>query len=109
MEYCGLYPPTSPQHPLVAHTSTDFFASIAYPSTAEVGVRVVRLGKASVEFEVALFEKGTDGVKAVCKFVHVFVERTTGRPAPTGMAVELRKGLERLCRSEEPYEAKSKI
>lgn len=63
---------------------------------AEVGLRVAKLGNSSVTFELALFEKGVDGVKAVCDFVHVFVERATGRPSKTGMAPELRKGLEKL-------------
>ncbi|KAL3952589.1 hypothetical protein ACCO45_012532 [Purpureocillium lilacinum] len=78
--------------PLVAHTSTDFFASIAYPAVAEVGVRVAKLGRSSVTYEVAVFERGVDAVRAVGSFVHVFVERATGRPHPEGMAPELRRG-----------------
>ncbi|KAK2600198.1 hypothetical protein QQS21_005072 [Conoideocrella luteorostrata] len=109
MEYCSLYPPNSPQHPLVAHTSTNYYSSIAYPSVAEVGVRVAKLGKSSVTFELALFEKGVEGVKAVCDFVHVFVERSTGRPAKTGMAPELRKGLEQLYNGGEGLKSKSKL
>ncbi|KAJ6443526.1 thioesterase family protein [Purpureocillium lavendulum] len=96
MEHCSLHPPNSAQHPLVAHTSTDFFASIAYPAVAEVGVRVAKLGRSSVTYEVAVFERGADAVRAVGSFVHVFVERATGRPHPDGMAPELRSGLERL-------------
>lgn len=96
MQHCNLHPPDSPHHPLVAHTSTDYFSPIAYPSVAEVGLRVVKLGKSSVTFELGLFEKTVPGVKAVCDFVHVFVERATGRPAKGGMSPELRKGLEQL-------------
>ncbi|UNI15505.1 hypothetical protein JDV02_002033 [Purpureocillium takamizusanense] len=96
MEHCSLHPPNSAQHPLVAHTSTDFFASVAYPAVAEVGVRVAKLGRSSVTYEVAVFERGVDAVRAVGSFVHVFVERATGRPHPDGMAPELRRGLERL-------------
>lgn len=109
MEYCNLYPPNSAQHPLVAHTSTNYYSSIAYPSVAEVGVRVVKLGNASVTFELALFEKGVPGVKAVCDFIHVFVERATGRPAKAGMAPELRKGLAQLQKGGEHLRAKSKL
>ncbi|KHN95224.1 thioesterase family protein [Metarhizium album ARSEF 1941] len=101
MEYCGIHPPSSPYHPLVAHTSTNFYSSIAYPAVAEVGVRVAKLGNSSVAFELAVFEKGVEEVKAVCDFVHVFVERSTGRPAKTGMAPELRRGLEKLYNGHE--------
>ncbi|QPG98264.1 hypothetical protein C2857_007432 [Epichloe festucae Fl1] len=109
MEHCNLHPPSSPHYPLVAHTSTNYYSSIAYPSVAEVGVRVVKLGNSSVMFELALFEKGVSDVKAVCDFIHVFVERATGRPAKTGMAPELREGLEQLCKGGEPFKSKSKL
>ncbi|KYK57334.1 thioesterase family protein [Drechmeria coniospora] len=97
VEHCGLHPPSSSQHPLVAHTATDYFSAVAYPAVAEVGVRVTKLGRSSVTYEVAVFEQGIDRVKAVGDFVHVFVDRATGRPPRDGMAVELRRGLEKLC------------
>ncbi|OAA44171.1 thioesterase family protein [Metarhizium rileyi] len=109
MEHCGIHPPNSPYHPLVAHTSTNFYSSIAYPAVAEVGVRVAKLGNSSVTFELAVFEKGVKGVKAVCDFVHVFVQRATGRPSTTGMAPELRTGLEKLYNGGEHLESKSKL
>ncbi|RDA84723.1 hypothetical protein CP532_5248 [Ophiocordyceps camponoti-leonardi (nom. inval.)] len=97
-DHCGVHPPNSPQHPLVAHTSTDFYRSIAYPAVAEVGLRVCRLGRSSVSYELALFERGLEAVCAVCDFVHVFVDRVDGRPGPGGMTAEIRGGLERICR-----------
>ncbi|KAG6001175.1 hypothetical protein E4U21_004633 [Claviceps maximensis] len=96
MRHCHVHPPTSRQYPLVVHTSTDYFSPIAYPAVAEVGLRVVKLGRSSVTFELGLFESGLPGVKAVCDFVHVFVERATGRPVVGGMGDEVRAGLERL-------------
>lgn len=109
MEYCSLHPPNSPQHPLVAHTTTDFFASIAYPAVAQVGVRVAKLGRSSVTYEVAVFEQGVEQVKAVGSFVHVFVERATGRPHRDGMGAELRRGLERICGTEPAARKESRI
>lgn len=47
-------------------------------------------------YEIAVFEKGKPEVKAVGEFVHVFVDRETGRPGAEGMGDSLRKGLERL-------------
>lgn len=96
IEYCGLDPPTSEEHPLAVHSHTDFLSSIAYPAVAEVGVRVNKLGKSSVTYEVAVFERGVPGVKAVGEFVHVFVERKLGRPGPNGMSEGLRRNLERI-------------
>ncbi|KAF7563208.1 hypothetical protein G7046_g925 [Stylonectria norvegica] len=78
------------------HAHTDYFASIAYPAVADLALRVNKLGKSSVTYEVAVFEKGVDEVKAVGEFVHVFVERSTGKPAKSGMNEYLRQGLERL-------------
>ncbi|KAG5920808.1 hypothetical protein E4U42_006067 [Claviceps africana] len=98
IHHCRLHPPTSPHQLLVVHTATDYFSPIAYPAVAEVGLRVVRLGRASITYELGLFERGLPGVKAVCHFVHVLVERDTGRPPAAGMLPELRAGLERLRR-----------
>lgn len=82
---------------LVVNSHSDFFASIAFPAVAELGLRVAKLGKSSVEYEFALFERGVEGVKSVGGFTHVFVERATGRPRKEGMEDSMRKGLERLC------------
>lgn len=80
-------------------SQNSYFASIAFPAIAELGLRVQKLGKSSVVYEFALFEKGVEGVKSVGSFVHVFVDRETGRPAREGMNEKLRKGLEALCNS----------
>lgn len=96
IERCGLHPPTSPEHPLVAHLHTDFLSSISYPAVAELGLRVNKLGKSSVTYEIGLFEQGVGQVKAVGEFVHVWVQRATGKPAATGMSDALRRGLEKI-------------
>lgn len=94
--HCALQPPTSPQFGLVVHSHCDYFAPTAFPSVLEVGMRVKKLGKSSVTYETAVFEKGRDEVCAVGEFVHVYVERETRRPAKEGMGPELRKALEAL-------------
>lgn len=97
MEHCGLHPPSSAQHPLMAHTHCDYFSAISYPKVAELGLRVNKLSKSSVVYEIGLFEKGVRGVKAVGEMVHVFVDRSTQRPnASSGMNSQLRQGLEKL-------------
>lgn len=98
IEHCGLHPPTSDWHPLMAHTAVHYFSAIEYPKVAELGLRIASLGRSAVTYEVGLFEKGDgDGkVKAVGEFVHVWVERATKRPSPAGMVTVLREGLEKL-------------
>lgn len=59
-------------------------------------MRVTKLGKSSVTYEVALFERGSDEVKAVGSFVHVFVERSTGRPPKDGMNTQLKEALDKI-------------
>ncbi|KAI1270351.1 HotDog domain-containing protein [Xylariaceae sp. FL1019] len=102
MEYCGLHPPTSAQHPLMAHTHTDYFSAISYPKVADLCLRVNKLSKSSVVYEVALFEKNVEQVKAVGEFVHVFVDRSTQRPNANGMDKQLREGLEKLLVTDQP-------
>ncbi|RDL37514.1 uncharacterized protein BP5553_04947 [Venustampulla echinocandica] len=96
IEQCGLHPPTSSQYGLVVHSHGDFFGSIAFPAVAELALRVNKLGKSSVTYEVALFERGVENVKAVGELIHVFVDRGTGRPATKGMSDSLREGLQKL-------------
>jgi acyl-CoA thioester hydrolase len=79
---------------LVVHSSVDYFSAISFPAVAQLGLRVAKLGKTSVTYEVALFEKEFDEVKAIGEFVHVFVDRRTGRPSVNGMEAQLRTGLE---------------
>ncbi len=96
IEHCGLSPSTSAQYGLVVNSHANYFASIAFPAVAELGLRVKKLGKSSVEYEFALFENGVEGVKSVGAFTHVFVDRGSGRPAKSGMNELLRRGLEKL-------------
>jgi acyl-CoA thioester hydrolase len=74
----------------------NFFGSIAYPSVAECGLRVNKLGKTSVEWEIALFEQGSEDVRAVGGFTHVFCDRKKNKPQPNGMCLEVRQGLEKV-------------
>jgi len=96
IENCGLQPPTSSQYGLVVHSHSDYFGSIAFPAVAELALRVNKLGKSSVTYEIALFERGVEEVKAVGEFVHVFVNRSTKRPAADGMNTSIRDGLQQI-------------
>ncbi|KAF4629961.1 hypothetical protein G7Y89_g8185 [Cudoniella acicularis] len=81
IEHCGLHPPSSQQYGLVVHSRGDFFGSIAFPAVADLALRVNKLGKSSVAYEIALFERGVESVKSVGEITHVFVDRVTERQA----------------------------
>ena len=71
-----------------------FHAAVEFPETVEVGVRVGKLGRSSVRYELAIFRAGEEGPAATGWFVHVFVDRESRRPSalPDGV----RAALERL-------------
>ncbi|KAI9694070.1 MAG: hypothetical protein M1822_003341 [Bathelium mastoideum] len=96
MECCGLHPPTSDQIGLVVHSSCDYFAPVGFPAVVELGLRVKKLGKSSVTYEIGVFERFQKDVKAIGEFVHVFVDRETRRPRPDGMGASMKEGLQKL-------------
>lgn len=96
MEKCGLNPRLSKQVGLVVSSYCDFFGSVAYPSVLDLGLRAVKLGFSSVKYEVGVFEKDKEDVKAVGGSIHVFVEQDNRKPANGGMEPEMRRGLRAL-------------
>jgi acyl-CoA thioester hydrolase len=88
------------------HSHCDYFAPVEFPSLVDLALRVNKLGKSSVTYEIGVFERGQEEVKAVGEFVHVFVDRDTRRPGATGMADELKRGLERLMADDARLQAK---
>ena len=85
IQHCGLSPPESSQIGLVVHSHCDYFGSVAFPAVVD---------KSSVTYEIGVFERGSEDVKAVGEFVHVFVEREARKPSSQGMDRRLRDGLE---------------
>jgi len=60
-----------------------FKRSVAFPQTVECGLRVTKLGRSSVRYEVGIFSgEGSSEMAALGYFVHVFVDRSTERPTP---------------------------
>lgn len=77
---------------LVAETSCRYLRPVRFPDALEVGLAVTRLGRTSVGYSVALFLAGDEGVAAVGRFVHVYVDRQHRRPIE--IPAELRAVLE---------------
>jgi acyl-CoA thioester hydrolase len=65
---------------VVAETGCRYFESLAFPDVIEAGVRVTSLGRSSVRYEIGLFKEGSDRPAAQGHFIHVYIDRQTGRP-----------------------------
>ena len=78
------------------HSHCDYLAPIEFPAVVDLALRVNKLGKSSVTYEIGVFERGHEEVKAVGEFVHVFVDRESRKPGKHGMSDELKQGLRRL-------------
>lgn len=84
----------------MVRSEVNYFNSMAYPSIAELGLRVERLGKSSVEYEVGVFEVKKQEVRAVARMVHVFVEGETGKPPSEGLSTSQRRDFATLMTAE---------
>jgi acyl-CoA thioester hydrolase len=79
---------------LVIETQCNYFLPLAFPQSVDAGIRVARLGKSSVRYEVGLFAAGAELTAAKGHFVHVYVDRETRRP--TTLPEPLKIVLEKL-------------
>ena len=61
-------------------------------------MRVVKLGTSSVTYEIGIFRRGDDDAAATGRFVHVWVNRQTQRPAP--IPPRDSRGARAACRRE---------
>ena len=77
-----------------AESHCEFHGPLAFPETVDAGLRVGKLGRSSVRYEIGLFPQDGDEPAATGWFVHVFVARAGGEP--TAMPPRLRAALERL-------------
>ena len=78
----------------VVETQCQYFAPIAFPDTVHAGIRVTQLGNRSVRYEVGLFRNDDDTPAAAGHFVHVYVDRASGRPV--AIPDNTRAALEKL-------------
>ncbi|MBP8295387.1 MAG: acyl-CoA thioesterase [Burkholderiales bacterium] len=78
---------------LAIETFCQFHAPLAFPEVIDAGLRVAKLGRSSVRYEIGLFRQGSEAPAATGHFVHVFVERATQRstaiPDPIRAALAL--------------------
>ena len=79
---------------LVIETQCNYFAPVEFPQTVEAGLRVARIGRSSVRYEVGLFVQGAPVTAAKGHFIHVYVDRAQRRP--TDLPPQLKSVLEAL-------------
>ena len=63
-------------------TGCRYFAEMGYPDTITSGLKVAKLGTSSVRYEIGLFRNDETVAAAEGFFVHVYVDKTTRKPAP---------------------------
>lgn len=67
---------------LVVETQCNYFRPVSFPEVIEAGLCVAHLGASSVRYEIGIFRRDDTEALAQGHFVHVYVERASGRPAP---------------------------
>ncbi len=67
---------------LVVETSCRYLAELRFPEAVTAGLALERLGTTSVVYRLALFGAAGPAPAAVGRFVHVYVDRESRRPAP---------------------------
>jgi acyl-CoA thioester hydrolase len=66
---------------LVVQTGCSYFGPLAFPRDVDVGIAIERLGSSSVTYRIGVFASGEAEPAAQGHFTHVYVERTSRRPA----------------------------
>jgi acyl-CoA thioester hydrolase len=79
---------------VVVDSQCSYYAAVAYPDMLSGGLRVARLGRSSVVYEVGIFKEQEAEAVAAARFVHVFVDRDSMKPVD--MPAPIRAALERL-------------
>lgn len=72
----------SPVVGLVVQTQCRYLAPISFPDRVTVGLRVARIGRSSLAYELAVFRNDEPQASALGEFVHVYVDRASGKPVP---------------------------
>ena len=82
---------------VAAESHCRYRRAVAFPADLDAGLRVGKLGRSSVRYEIGIFAHGEEEASAEGWFVHVFVDRATRRPAP--LTGPMRAALQRLVRA----------
>ena len=67
---------------VVAEVSCRYFREIGFPEPVEIGLAVERVGRSSVIYRIGLFQGESPDAAAEGRFVHVYVDNSTGPGTP---------------------------
>ena len=73
---------------LVVETQCNYFRPVAFPQEITGALRVAHRGTSSVRYEIGIFRGDNETASAQGHFVHVYVERVSGRPAALPEALQ---------------------
>jgi acyl-CoA thioester hydrolase len=88
----GLDPWRDPIVGFCVESGCRFRRGIRFPERVTAGLRVTRIGRSSVRWEIGIFRDEEDEAAAEGYFVHVFVVRAQERPAPVPAAIRAALG-----------------
>ena len=91
----GLDIESGPVIGLCVESQCRYLASVKFPDALDAGLRVAKIGRSSVRYEVGIFRAGHDEAAAQGHFVHVFVDRLTRRSVD--IPEKMRLALTRLA------------
>ena len=83
----GLKPMSTPAIGVVVETRCQFRQELNFPDVVDAGIKVTRLGRSSVRYEIGLFRQGEEKPAAYGHFVHVWIDRESRRPESVPEAI----------------------
>jgi acyl-CoA thioester hydrolase len=79
---------------IVAETSCRYLSEVSFPALLHVGLRLEKLGRSSVIYQLGLFREDATEPSAVGRFVHVYLDNASRKPVP--IPAIIRSALEKL-------------
>ena len=79
---------------IVVETMCSFKKPISFPDQINLGLRIGKLGRTSIRYEVGVFRENENEASASGYFIHVFVDRKTNKPV--SIPDSFRTSLERI-------------
>ena len=76
-------------------TKCQFKRALAFPDVVQAGLRVGKIGRTSVRYEIGLFTADYEEPAATGYFVHVFVDLANGRRS-TPIPDKIRRALQKI-------------
>ncbi|GIX13643.1 MAG: hypothetical protein KatS3mg118_1602 [Paracoccaceae bacterium] len=94
-EVAGLAVPGGDVIGLVVETACSYHESLGWPEPVDTALAVLRVGRSSVTYAVALFRPGASEAAAEGRFTHVYVDARDRRPVP--LPESLRRAAEAIA------------